>query len=266
MRLTCPNCAAQYEIDASLLPEEGREVQCSACGHIWFQEASGVAPRPATPDLEQTASPEAPTTPSEAEAHKPDTADLPMQDDAEPGSNDEDAPLEDLDAPAAAQSAPKPVNENVLGILRQEAAYEADQRAREADRLESQPELGLLGAAPWPKTADTDPEPEERIENDAGHSKVAFPDIEDISSTLEPIGATRKSIPAEIGLPETSDAKKRSFLSGLLIPISIALILVALYIAAPALAEAVPALASILAGYVGLVDTAREVLSGLVGR
>ncbi len=37
MRLICPNCGAQYEVDDSLVPEAGRDVQCSNCGHGWFQ-------------------------------------------------------------------------------------------------------------------------------------------------------------------------------------------------------------------------------------
>lgn len=38
MRITCPNCGAQYEIDEALIPAAGREVQCSACATAWFQE------------------------------------------------------------------------------------------------------------------------------------------------------------------------------------------------------------------------------------
>lgn len=37
MRLVCPNCSAQYEVDASMIPDEGRDVQCSNCGHTWFE-------------------------------------------------------------------------------------------------------------------------------------------------------------------------------------------------------------------------------------
>lgn len=37
MRLICPNCDAQYEVDDSVIPEGGRDVQCSSCGHSWFQ-------------------------------------------------------------------------------------------------------------------------------------------------------------------------------------------------------------------------------------
>ncbi len=38
MRLICPNCDARYEVDASLIPSSGRDVQCSNCGKTWFQE------------------------------------------------------------------------------------------------------------------------------------------------------------------------------------------------------------------------------------
>ncbi len=37
MRLICPNCGAQYEVPQSVIPEAGRDVQCSSCGHTWFQ-------------------------------------------------------------------------------------------------------------------------------------------------------------------------------------------------------------------------------------
>ncbi len=37
MRLICPSCGATYEVDESVIPEAGRDVQCSNCGHAWFQ-------------------------------------------------------------------------------------------------------------------------------------------------------------------------------------------------------------------------------------
>ena len=40
MRLTCPNCGAQYEVPDDVIPEEGRDVQCSNCGDTWFQQAA----------------------------------------------------------------------------------------------------------------------------------------------------------------------------------------------------------------------------------
>ncbi|MDA5558342.1 zinc-ribbon domain-containing protein [Shimia sp. MMG029] len=37
MRLTCPNCGAQYEVPDDVIPTDGRDVQCSNCGNTWFQ-------------------------------------------------------------------------------------------------------------------------------------------------------------------------------------------------------------------------------------
>lgn len=37
MRLICPNCGAQYEVSDDAIPEIGRDVQCSNCGHTWFE-------------------------------------------------------------------------------------------------------------------------------------------------------------------------------------------------------------------------------------
>ena len=36
MIITCPNCNKQFRIDNSLIPNEGRDLQCGSCNHIWF--------------------------------------------------------------------------------------------------------------------------------------------------------------------------------------------------------------------------------------
>ena len=38
MIITCPNCNKQFKIDNSLIPSEGRELQCGSCDHIWFYD------------------------------------------------------------------------------------------------------------------------------------------------------------------------------------------------------------------------------------
>ena len=46
MRLICPNCDAQYEVGEGVIPADGRDVQCSNCGHTWFQYPEGYDDRP----------------------------------------------------------------------------------------------------------------------------------------------------------------------------------------------------------------------------
>ena len=36
MIITCPNCNKQFKIDNSLIPDEGRDLQCGSCNNIWF--------------------------------------------------------------------------------------------------------------------------------------------------------------------------------------------------------------------------------------
>ena len=36
MIITCPNCNKKFKIDNSLIPDEGRDLQCGACNHVWL--------------------------------------------------------------------------------------------------------------------------------------------------------------------------------------------------------------------------------------
>ena len=36
MIITCPNCEKKFRIDNSLIPKEGRDLQCGSCEHVWF--------------------------------------------------------------------------------------------------------------------------------------------------------------------------------------------------------------------------------------
>ena len=45
MLLVCPNCGAQYEVEAEVIPLEGRDVQCSTCGETWWATRE-AAPEP----------------------------------------------------------------------------------------------------------------------------------------------------------------------------------------------------------------------------
>ena len=170
MRLICPNCGAQYEVDGSVIPDIGRDVQCSNCGHTWFQ-------RPAASDRSSDA--QSATKPSEEpevsedqqEAVPVTMADedhLPEDEAADDGDHlpenqpgvfaevdpehlpenedEQDAEIEAEDTTDAAHEPslkPRPLDPEVAGILREEAERETAERAEEAGSLETQPDLGL---------------------------------------------------------------------------------------------------------------------------
>lgn len=134
MRLSCPNCNAQYEIDAALLPENGREVQCSACNFVWFQKHIALTEEPEAPPAAS-----APSN-SPTEAYRDSTAEQ------EPPSYAEDAA-----SVSPSSTAPRTVSGDALEILRQEAEFEARRRADE-------------GAAPGSQNDATQTDTEPRIE------------------------------------------------------------------------------------------------------
>ena len=241
MRLICTECNAQYEIDAALLPDAGREVQCSSCGHVWFQQK---IPQTKPEIAEKTQLAAAPSTAAESE-----NPDVEPQPESPPN--------------------PRKIDEKVLEILREEAEFESRQRAREAGTLETQPDLGLAAAAPWPSGSGQKPTispTQAASDEDQKPVSSAFPDIEDISASLEPVGNTRMGRSnAEFDLPATASERKVSFWTGLAIPVLLAVVLIAPYLMAPQIINALPAAEPFLTGYVNAVDELRIRLASLLG-
>lgn len=97
MRITCPNCAAQYDVEAAEVPPSGRDLICSACGHAWFHGPAEVEGQAAPP---------------------PDDGEDPAFEDADPGE--------------APQPTPPPLDPSLRALLRAEAEREADARKAEA--------------------------------------------------------------------------------------------------------------------------------------
>lgn len=279
MRITCPNCLAQYEVDTKLLPADGREVQCSACNHIWFQPAGPAKPRPPRPRNTEDNAPlssgirmTSKEPPALAEPAAP--RNLPVISPTAPDNKDGSA---QPTPPTRAQPAARKLDPAVADVLRQEAEFEAAQRQREASGgLDIQPELGLMGG-PWPTQAKaTPPDPmrdtapkivsrEGVSAADGAHPAQNFPDIDDISASLEPLSETRKHPDgAEFSLPETASQRQRSFLRGLAIPLLTAALLVGLYLAAPLLAQLAPIVEPALGAYTGMVDNLRVALVSMI--
>ncbi len=229
MRLTCPNCEALYEVEDSAIPPTGRDVQCSNCGHAWFQ----LHPDSLEGDVEEAA----------VHGEAP----------AEPETQDE-APVEDVDTDTPIGRSPRRIDENVLAILREEAARETEARKRESTALETQPDLGLAEApAPSVAAVGADRAPRQRD---------LLPDIEEINSTLRPGAESRGEAGREF--EEVAAQRRNGFRTGFILVVSLAFVLTVLYLAAGRIGMMVPALKGVMTFYVGAVDGFRIWLDGAV--
>lgn len=283
MRITCPNCDAQYEVDDSLIPEGGRDVQCSNCGKGWFQPKHPVAAE-ASAESAEAAAQERAAEDREIEAGETepagDAAPAEVEDDApqggtaeveepRPGSAAAALPDEDDDefeaeppAPPAAALPPRKTDETVLAVLREEAEREIAQRRQEAGGIESQPDLGLTE----PTERRTRSLPAEAAAAGAvvtGARRDALPDIDEINSTLRSDadrGASRRDEAEE----KEIGGRRRGFRSGFGLMLLLAAVLIGLYVAAPWLAATVPALEPFLMAYVEMANRFADWIDGLL--
>lgn len=255
MRLICPNCDAQYEVDASLIPAEGRDVQCSACGHVWFR----------APDLPQD------------DGELADLADLaapPVVPEPEPEPEAEPDP-EPEDPQVLRRHS---LDESMLAVLREEAERETRARAEESARaaarsLEMQPELGLTEAPSprlriRPRAQEAEdpvppPAPEPAPVSTRAARRELLPDIEAINSTLDASSASRRG-GGGVQLPEPPERRRAGFRIGFVLMIALAVLAWALYSQSARIAQAVPAAQPALTAYVALMDQTRLGLDALM--
>ena len=285
MRLTCPNCGAQYQVPDDVIPPEGRDVQCSNCGNTWFQ-ASPDAPD-VLPETEDAMAPD----PADTDFAPPPEPDLEPEPEAEPEPEPETAPTEDDEADAVepdtpapeepAETPPEPVRQEldsaISEILRQEAEREAELRAVESTGLESQPELGLEESQP-DESAERARQARDRMtrirgeepEAEAEETKTAMrrellPDIEEINSTLRasdmPAGVEEGDLPIGPSAP----VRRSGFLRGFSVALLIGAFLVLCYANAPRIARSLPQADPALSAYVATVDQARYWLDARLG-
>lgn len=95
MRLICPDCGAQYEVPAHVIPDAGRDVQCSACGNTWFQSAEADLPAPDSASQESA-------------GHETTPQDAPPQDRSPADTAPPEADLPQADSPMAEATRPAP--------------------------------------------------------------------------------------------------------------------------------------------------------------
>lgn len=272
MRLICPNCEAEYEVDDAAIPDTGRDVQCSNCGHAWFQ---------LPPEIELALEQEEELFGQTGAADPfPDAEeDLPAPL-AAAAATEAPAPAEI--SPAAAEPPKRSMDENLMAILREEAEREAAARKAEASVLETQQDLGLQSAAPAPAATATagvvgglgaaarriaqlkgvDPDAPPPVPPKPQTRRDMLPDIEEINSSLKGGDAL-----PELADPEETDgraAEAQGFRRGFAVALLIAVIGLAVYVSAPRIVAMVPAAEGTVAAYVGAVDSARLWLDGMM--
>jgi len=283
MRLICPNCGAQYEIPDEVIPESGRDVQCSNCGDTWFQHHRDHEPDPELaenfsdePDWEEPVEDEPDSeTPEEPPAPEPvaeSAHESVSETELEPDTSFEPEQVPEPDHSRELDTA-------VTNVLREEA--ERERQARDAESrgtIETQQELGIdEHAAESDERSqqakarmarlrglpeESEPEVDEDI--DPGSRRNLLPDIDEINSSLSS-GDTDDDT-AETNAVESDGAgeTKGGFRSGFRLAVILVLLAVLIYVFAPKLAEAVPALADPLAAYVDAVNAGRGALSNWV--
>lgn len=262
MRLICPECAAQYEVDASVIPEAGRDVQCSNCGHTWWQMRDGARPMPTEAEPQAAASKPAPEP-------APEPAPAPKQ--AEPAVTAGETPAAPPSgvaaaaaaaAPAAVASSPKrSLDDAVLDVLRQEAAREV--KARSAEKPAPKEPVEEVKADPEPPS--TQGVTAEGVPIAARPRSSRLPDIDEINSTLD--GRDTADVEEEeVVAIADGHRRRRGFRVGFLLTLAVAGVLALAYIYAETIAERVPSLRPTLASYTEKVDDARVWLDGAAVR
>ncbi len=286
MRLICPNCGAQYEVPDGVIPVQGRDVQCSNCGHTWFQ------PHPDDdPDLAEELGQDPNTLPQEPEDQEdpqpdpiPDYWDDPEDGDVEEDvEEEEDLPLPPM--PPEKSAGRRELDPSVADLLREEAELEARLRARETPAgLEMQTELGLDTPDTEDRRAeearrrmasrkglDDDHGPiEEELEEDLDehvHSRrELLPDIEEINSSLDadarrPARADDQNV-AGAAVPPAP--RRSGFRAGFLLGVILIALLWSLYAFSDQLGAQVPQLDGVLKQYAAVGDSGRMWLDGQV--
>ncbi|MFV1465508.1 MULTISPECIES: zinc-ribbon domain-containing protein [unclassified Phaeobacter] len=272
MRLTCPNCAAQYEVPDDVIPDEGRDVQCSNCGQTWFQAGRAIEAED-DPSISPAAETGDDIAPVEDEIGAPDPAsltatqdddiveDAPEEETAEPDQQDEIQ-----NQPPEITATSRGLDPTISDILREEAEREARLRAAESNSLQTQTDLGL-DSLPEEESARRAREAREQMARMRGEDpqqlstsetesrRGLLPNIDEINSTLRSGEGPAAPIAPPVDAP--APRKKRNFARGFAFALLIALGLAMAYDNAPLIAQKLPQADPYLSTYVAKVDAAR---------
>ena len=104
MIVQCNNCHKKFDLDANLIPEEGRLLQCSACNNTWFFKKKKIeTPQEVTKPATQNDKEEETISPKNDDANS-----------SEKPSNDE---IENVEVEKTIEPLPDKKNYRILNIL-----------------------------------------------------------------------------------------------------------------------------------------------------
>ncbi|MGR3485745.1 MAG: zinc-ribbon domain-containing protein [Paracoccaceae bacterium] len=279
MRLTCPNCGATYEVPEDAIPEGGRDVQCSACGHGWF--AAGPGGDFAAGGMA------APARVAPGDAARPDGAAGAVP---EPDGPQNEPPVEG--------PRPRELDPAVARILREEAEREVQARAQE-DRAPAPPppapaassvtattppdrsatedrtspaRAAAIAAAAAPVVAPAADEGVSPARPKEASRAARLPKVEQVEADRPGDRSSGRGAAREFETPisqlteaEQAEARRRrGFRIGFGAVMVAAGLLVWLYVAAPWLSERIPGAAPVLERYSAAVDRQRAGFDGWV--
>lgn len=258
MRIVCPNCDAQYEVPKTVVPAEGRDVECSNCGKMWYQHHPEHPPQDA-PEPASTVPPTvAPATSAQHPAPQAVSEPTPAP----------DSPTQTTQPTQPTRPVRREIDPGVADILRQEAARE--KAARDAETLEVQTDLNL---EPTPDPAPPHKQPDaptqtKRPDYDANSlgeptsRRELLPDIEEINSTLRST-ADRNAAGNDLS-PDAplKRRQKRSFRRGFVVSVAMVALASLVYVFAPDISDTFPTAGPLLEQYSSAMDDARLWLNG----
>lgn len=228
MRLICPNCDAQYDVADDVIPEGGRDVQCSSCAHTWFQTDKPIVAGRAPEDIAETSEP----------------AEVP-------------APV----PPAAPKR--RPLESSIADILREEAEREHDLPA-DGTKTAAKPAAAVPEGTRRriSELAETESGSRANLAASATGAVAAnanlrtVPGIDEINASLR----ARAEENDTTGLTETEKddvVKRRGFRRGFIIVLFLIAILITPYFFAAEIVEALPQAQPYMETYVATVDDLR---------
>ncbi len=296
MRLTCPNCSARYEVDDSMIPPEGRDVQCSNCATTWFQPGRRTDQRPTAVHVErggraaaeamaaeqepveaEAPAPAAEPEPTPVPEPEPDPAVAEEPPAAPPAPEPEpevaetpegvEEPVEDTPEaePETAPPRQRRLDPAVRDILREEAEREARLRRAEADPVETQAEMPLEDSIDQRVRNLVELDDAEDVFDDpsderaGGNRRDLLPDIEEINSTLRSTGdrSAGEESASDIDTLETAPRRRRGTRIGFLLVLILAAFGALVYANAPQIGAAFPQAEGAVEGFVNIVNSAR---------